>query len=379
MKVQVHQTIDDVNAGEWNRLAGDDPFLRHEFLAALEHSGSACAASGWQPQHLTCTDASGHLIGALPLYLKSHSLGEYVFDWAWADAWQRAGLPYYPKLASAVPFSPVPGQRLLVDTQAGRDAVTQALTGFCIELAEASHSSSVHCLFPQEQELHHWTQQGFMLRKDCQYHWHNRGHTDFEDWLTTFKAGKRKKVHRERRRIHEAGIGFSALKGSELDSSLLDVVYGFYANTYLRRGRTPYLTRAFFSEITRTLPGSLLVIMAWQRQDAVAAAICFRNRNTLFGRHWGCGPEFHSLHFETCYYQGIEYCLANGLETFNPGTQGEHKLARGFEPIVTWSAHWIADSRFREAIADFLSRETSMVDMYLQDARQHLPFHSQQR
>ncbi|HEX5340067.1 MAG TPA: GNAT family N-acetyltransferase [Gammaproteobacteria bacterium] len=377
MKVQVRQTIDDINAGEWNRLAGDDPFLKQEFLAALEHSGSACAASGWQPQHLTCTDGSGRLVGALPLYLKSHSFGEYVFDWAWADAWQRAGLPYYPKFTSAVPFSPVPGQRLLIDPLAERASVINALLTTCIELAETSLASSVHCLFPQEQELNEWTNKGFLLRKDCQYHWHNYGYADFENWLATFTAEKRKKVHRERRRIREAGIDFIFLGGNDLDKALLDTIYAFYADTYHKRGRTPYLTREFFSEIVRTLPGSLLIILAKHRATPVAVAICFRNHDTLYGRHWGCGPEFHSLHFETCYYQGIEYCLANGLNTFNPGTQGEHKLARGFEPTATWSAHWIADLRLRAAVADFLRREAGMMNAYIQDAERHLPFHKQ--
>lgn len=375
MKVRVHQTIDEINAGEWNRLAGDDPFLQHEFLAALEHSGSTCATSGWQPQHLTCTDASGRLIGALPLYLKSHSFGEYVFDWAWADAWQRAGLPYYPKLTSAIPFSPVSGRRLLIDAAAESTVISHALITNGIELADSLQASSLHCLFPREPELQNWIQHGFLLRKDCQYHWHNHGHNDFETWLATFKAAKRKKVHRERRRIREAGIQFNFLSGGELDNSLLDAVYTFYADTYLKRGRTPYLTPAFFSEVARTMPAALTVIMAWYQREPVAAAICFRNQHTLFGRHWGCGPEFHSLHFETCYYQGIDYCLTNGLTSFNPGTQGEHKLARGFEPVASWSAHWIADPPFRQAVADFLKRETAMVDAYIDDAKRHLPFH----
>jgi uncharacterized protein len=375
VKVQVHPAIDEIDAGEWNRLAGHDPFLRHEFLAALEHSGSACAASGWQPQHLTCTDDSGRLIGAIPLYLKSHSFGEYVFDWAWADAWQRTGLPYYPKLTSAVPFTPVPGQRLLIDTQTTQSQISELLLHAGIELAETLHCSSIHCLFPLEQELSEWTDKGFMLRKDCQYHWRNHGHEDFEAWLATFTAEKRKKVRRERRRIREAQIAFTWLDGNELDKALLDTIYAFYADTYLKRGRNPYLTRAFFSEIAETLPDSLLIILARHHNEPVAAAICFRNRDALYGRHWGCGPEFHSLHFETCYYQGIEYCLANGLGTFNPGTQGEHKLARGFEPAATWSAHWIADQRFRHAIADFLQRETVLIDSYIEEARQHLPFH----
>lgn len=374
MKIRVHQTIDDIDAGAWNRLAGDDPFLRHEFLAALEHSGSACAATGWQPQHLTCTDNSGRLIGALPLYLKSHSFGEYVFDWAWADAWQQAGLRYYPKLVSAVPFSPVPGQRLLICPSAGRAAIANAIVTASTELAQRFQTSTVHCLFPGEDELSSWTAQGFLSRKDCQYHWHNDGHSDFESWLGSFTAEKRKKVHRERRRIREAGIRYMFLNGSELDKTLLDTVYGFYADTYHKRGRTPYLTRLFFAEITQIMPESLLIVMGWHNNAPIATAVCFKSKDTLYGRHWGCAAEFNGLHFETCYYQGIEYCLANGLKTFNPGTQGEHKLARGFEPIATWSSHWIADKRLREVVGEFLGRERAMLDAYIEEARQHLPF-----
>lgn len=376
MKVRVHQSIDEINAGEWNRLAGDGPFMRHEFLAALEHSGSAAAASGWQARHLTCNNESGRLIGALPLYLKSHSYGEYVFDWAWADAWHRAGLQYYPKLTSAVPFSPVPGNRLLLESSGDPSATAHAMVEAVIELAKQLQVSTAHCLFPIESELETWTKGQFLLRKDYQYHWRNTDHPDFESWLATFRAEKRKKVHRERRRIREAAIEFQYLSGHELDVKLLDIVYAFYADTYHKRGRTPYLTRTFFTEVARTLPDSLLIILATRHRDPVATAICFRNRHTLFGRHWGCGPEFHSLHFETCYYRGIDYCLANGLGTFNPGTQGEHKLARGFEPTPTWSAHWIADPRFREPVADYLRRETAMIDAYIDEARLHLPFKS---
>lgn len=374
VKVRVHHSIDDISASEWNALAGDDPFLRHEFLAALEHSCSACAASGWQPQHITCADGNGHLVGALPLYLKSHSFGEYVFDWAWADAWQRAGLRYYPKLTSAVPFSPVPGRRLLIDGSADHRAVADTLIKSSIEHATSLHASSVHCLFPLESGLSDWTGHDFLLRKDCQYHWHNRQCADFDAWLATFTAEKRKKVRRERRRVQEADITFTHLTGHQLDKNQLDTIYDFYADTYHKRGRSPYLNRLFFDEIAHTLPDSLVIITAMQHRNPVAAAICFRSRDTLYGRHWGCRTEFHSLHFETCYYQGIEYCIANNLTTFNPGTQGEHKLMRGFEPVATWSTHWIADPRFRQAVGNFLRRETAMIDAYIAEAAQHLPF-----
>ncbi|HET7921215.1 MAG TPA: peptidogalycan biosysnthesis protein, partial [Gammaproteobacteria bacterium] len=263
MRVTIHTSMDDLPATDWNGLAGDDPFLSHEFLAALEHCGSTTPETGWQPQHLACRDATGRLIGALPLYLKSHSYGEYVFDWSWAEAWQQAGLHYYPKLVSAVPFSPVPGQRLLIAPDVNREAVAKALLEASTELAQTTRASSIHSLFPVQNELPDWTRHGFLLRKDCQFHWHNHAKDhDFESWLARFTAHKRKKVHRERRRVREAGIRFRLLHGCDLDTQRLDTVHRFYAATYLKRGRSPYLNRQFFDEIARTLPENLLVILA---------------------------------------------------------------------------------------------------------------------
>ena len=375
MRIQVHERVDDIDAGEWNALAGDNPFLRHEFLAALERSGSACPATGWQPLFLICRDATGTLAGALPLYLKSHSYGEYVFDWAWADAYQRHGLRYYPKLVSAVPFSPVTGPRLLRAPGVDRAAVAEALTGRALELARELGVSSLHCLFPREEELADWNHAGFLTRRDCQFHWHDRGYRDFKHFLESFTADKRKKVHRERRRIAEAGITLRALGGTELDGRLMDALYRFYAATYAKRGRKNYLTRGFFDELRRSMPDSLLVIFAFHGGEPVAAAICLQGGDTLYGRHWGSVQEFHSLHFEACYYQGIEYCIRTGLKHFNPGTQGEHKISRGFEPTYTYSTHWLARPEFHAAIDEFLQREQHQVDAYFHETEAHLPFH----
>ncbi|MGB9430316.1 MAG: GNAT family N-acetyltransferase [Gammaproteobacteria bacterium] len=374
MCIQIHDSIDSIPAAGWNRLAGGNPFLRHEFLAALEHSGCVGAGTGWQPQHLTCADGSGKLVGALPLYFKSHSFGEYVFDWVWAEAYQLAGLQYYPKLVSAIPFSPVTGSRLLLHAGTENHAIAKMLIDKTIALAAEQQASSVHCLFPDGDETRLWADAGFMLRKDCQFHWHNRDYRDFDDYLGTLSAEKRKKLKRERRRVLEAGIHHEIYAGRDLNDELLDALYRFYSATYSKRGRPAYLSRAFFSEISRTLANSLIVIFAYKGKQPVAAAICFRDADTLYGRHWGCAEEFHSLHFETCYYQGIEYCIREGLRHFNPGTQGEHKLARGFEPTVTCSLHWIAEPSFRKPIADFLHRETRLVDAYMQEAGKHLPF-----
>ena len=376
MHVQVHKSIDGIPAGDWNRLVGDYPFLRHEFLTALEHSGSASAKTGWQAQHLTCADAEGTLLGALPLYLKSNSYGEFVFDWAWADAYQRHGHAYYPKLVSAAPFAPVDGPRLLISPTADAAAVSAALIDKTRELARSHRASSVHCLFPRETELPAWENAGFLTRRDCQFHWHDRGYRDFEHFLDSFTADKRKKVHRERRRIAEAGISMRACGGDELDEKLMEALYRFYGATYAKRGRHAYLTRGFFEEIRRTMPGNLVVIFAFLEQEPVAAAICLRSGDTLYGRHWGSEQEFHSLHFETCYYQGIEYCIRNGLKHFNPGTQGEHKISRGFEPVFTYSSHWLARPEFHAAIDEYLRREQHQITAYFHETEAHLPFHA---
>ena len=376
MKLQVHEDIDEIPAGDWDRLAGDNPFLRHAFLAALEHSGSVGGERGWLPQHLSCRDASGTLVGALPLYLKSHSYGEFVFDWAWAEAYQRAGRAYYPKLVAAVPFSPVPGPRLLILEGADRDAVAGELIERARALAAEHRASSIHCLFPLEEELPAWTARGFLLRRDCQFHWHNRGYRDFDAFLAGFTAEKRKKVKRERRRIAEAGIEIRALGGEEIDDRLMDALYHFYSATYAKRLRTAYLNRRFFEELRKSMPVSLLVFFAFLEGRPVAAAVCLRDAHTLYGRHWGSEQDFHSLHFETCYYSGIEWCIEHGLAHFNPGTQGEHKLARGFEPTYTWSSHWLALREFHRAVDEFLRREQHVVSSYFHETEAHLPFHA---
>ena len=367
--------MDAIPAAGWNRLAGAQPFLRHEFLAALEHSGCVSIATGWQPQHLTCIADSGDLIGALPLYLKNHSWGEYVFDWAWAEAYQRAGRRYYPKLVAAVPFTPVSGPRLLLQATDKSSPAPQALVQQAVELAKAHQASSVHCLFPAEDELESWKAREFLPRMDCQFHWHNRGYRSFDDHLSTLSADKRKKIKRERRRVSEAGIRHRVYTGYELDESLLEALHAFYSTTYAKRGHDAYLNREFFADIAATMPDALLVNFAFLNDKPVACAICFRDADTLYGRHWGCQQELHSLHFETCYYQWIEYCIGAGIAHFNPGTQGEHKLARGFEPTPTWSVHYVSDPLFRQAIDDFLQRETRMMQDYMLEARAHLPFH----
>ena len=374
LRTQQIRSIDTVEASHWNALAGTHcPFLRHEFLAALEHTDCVGPGTGWEPAHLLLHDAQG-LVGAVPAYLKSHSWGEFVFDHGWAQAYERVGLDYYPKLLAAVPFSPATGPRLLVRPDADHDTVARALIQRLQDITQSGELSSAHLLFPDESDRQLLEQEGWLLRRDCQFHWRNEGYADFEAYLATFTAEKRKKTRRERRRCEEAGIAFRTLRGPDLTPALLDVIYRFHAETFLRHGNQPYLTRAFFTEIAQTLGDRLMVKLAVQGDRPVATAIFFWSQDALYGRYWGALEDFHSLHFECCYHQGIEFCIEQGIQRFEPGTQGEHKISRGFAPQYTWSAHYIPDARFRSAIAGFLTREGPAVEAYAAQVAQHTPF-----
>jgi predicted N-acyltransferase len=305
------------------------------------------------------------------LYLKAHSWGEFVFDWSWARAYSQAGLDYYPKLVSMTPFTPASGPRLLVG---GREERAQQLLGALLQFAKKNGVSSAHLLFVSEADRTALASSDFIWRKDCQFHWSNRGYRTFAEFLATFRADKRKKALRERRRISEQGIEFRTLYGEDMDAALWKVVFGFSAATFAAHGNDHYLNVAFFRAVAASLPRTIMVKIAMYEQAPIAAAIFFRSGDTLYGRYWGAAADFHSLHFETCYYQGIEYCIAQGLQRFEPGTQGEHKVPRGFEPATTWSAHWIADPRFRRAIAEYLQRERDAIDQYAEQVQEHVPF-----
>jgi predicted N-acyltransferase len=365
--------VSEIPAAQWNALAGEYPFLRHEFLAAMEDSGCASARSGWSPRHLVLIDQQG-LAAAAPLYQKAHSWGEFVFDFAWARAAEQAGMAYYPKLVCAVPFTPATGPRLLcrADDSAAR-ARQQLLVTMRQQLATA-RLSSVHALFLDAPARAACEQDGWLMRRDCHFQWHNRGYRDFDDFLDGFSADKRKKARRERRRVLEQGIEFRTLRGDELSDALMERVFRLHEITFVRHGHTPYLNRAFFNRIAQSLAHSFFVKLAMRDGEAVAVAVFFRSADTLYGRYWGADADYHSLHFEACYYQGIDYCIANGLSGFEPGTQGEHKIARGFEPALTWSAHWIADLPLRRAIDAYLKREGQAIDAYASEADAHAPF-----
>jgi uncharacterized protein len=373
LQAQWLTSIDQIEPARWNALAGDYPFICHEFLAALEHSGAVTASTGWGPHHLLITEGE-RLVAAAPLYLKAHSWGEFVFDFAWARAWEARGLDYYPKLLLAIPFTPATGPRLLCAAADANPALHRAALSAISTLARARGWSSAHALFIDEGLRVEAERAGWLLRRDCHFQWHNHDYADFEAFLATFASAKRKKVHRERRRITEQGIEFQTLHGGELEEAQLVTIHGFHAATFERHGHLPYVNLKFFRAIARTMGERFIVKLALQHGQAVACALFFRSHDTLYGRYWGAGAEFHSLHFETCYYQGIEYCIAEGLKRFEPGTQGEHKLARGFEPTLTWSAHWIGDPALRQAVASFLAREAVAIDSYAAEAARHTPF-----
>jgi predicted N-acyltransferase len=374
LRHSIRKSIDELNAREWNALGGDtNPFVRHEFLAALEHTGCIGAGTGWEPCYFTLRDDKG-LAGAVPAFRKSHSYGEFVFDFSWAQAYSRVGLRYYPKLTVAVPFTPATGPRLLIRPDVDRNAVARQLLSE-IEAYTTSHSiSSVHALFLDETAHTACKEAGWLIRRDCQFHWANHGYASFDAYLETFTADKRKKAKRERRRVAEAGISFETRLGPDLDERTLDSVYAFHRDTFRRHGHEPYLTRAFFSEAARTVGESLMVKLAVRAGTPVAAAVFFWSREALFGRYWGASEDYNSLHFEACYHQGIEFCIERGIARFEPGTQGEHKVSRGFEPTLTWSAHFIANRRFREAIEEYLEREGASVDAYAQEIQAHVPY-----
>jgi uncharacterized protein len=366
------QSIDAIPAGLWNALDGTScPFLRHEFLAALEHTGCVGGNTGWIPAHVAAFE-NGQLVAATPVYRKSHSWGEFVFDFGWAQAYQQHGLRYYPKLVCAVPFSPVNANRLL--TAPGRAAglrplLTAALQDRCAQV----EASSAHALFIDE-DREAFRAAGWLLRHDIQFHWHNPGYATFDQFLDTLRAEKRKKLRRERRRCAEAGISFETLAGGDLTPDLLHFVHHVHARTFIQHGHEPYLNLACFAELARNLGDRLMVKLARQDSVPVAAAVFMWSPTTLYGRYWGALDDFHSLHFEACYHQGIEFCIERGLRRFEPGTQGEHKVMRGFIPQRSWSAHYIADARFRDAIAAFLAREALAVDAYSDEIGAHTPY-----
>jgi predicted N-acyltransferase len=378
LRIRVISAIADVPAAEWNACAQllqpisqethfvcekkfYNPFVSHEFLSALEASASASARSGWQPQHLVAEDCDGRVIGATPCYLKSHSRGEYVFDWNWAEAYERAGGSYYPKLQVSVPFTPATGPRLLVRPGEDAAAVRTGLASGLVELCNLRAASSVHVTFLPDAEWKPLADQGFLHRTDQQFHWLNDGYGSFDDFLAALAARKRKTIRRERNEAVEPGITLHWLTGTDLTEDAWDAFFAFYMETGSRKWGTPYLKRPFFSLVGQSMRDKILLVMAKRAGRWIAGALNFIGSDTLYGRHWGAVEHHPFLHFEVCYYQAIAFAIARGLKRVEAGAQGEHKLARGYLPVTTHSAHYIADPALRRAIADFLKRERAYV------------------
>jgi hypothetical protein len=374
--VEFLTSLENISSAEWNVVSGTDyPFLRHEFLWGLEQTGCVTAETGWQPCHIIIREEHGEAIGLLPLYLKSHSYGEYVFDWSWADAWQRNGLEYYPKLVSAIPFTPATGPRLCISPAYSGDDIWPVVINAIKNLAKQRQLSSWHLLFPEEGEAAKLVHEGLHLRTATQFHWYNDGFSCFDDFLATFSSRKRKNLKKERKRVNEQGFQFQTLTGSEITEARWTQFYHFYQHTYAKRsGHGGYLRKAFFTQTAASMGEQVILILAHLDTEPVAGALFFRSKDTLYGRYWGCIREYDYLHFEACYYRGIEYCIDNGLKKFDPGAQGEHKIQRGFRPVKTYSNHWIADPGFSQAIEDFTVEERAHIEQYLLQTTALLPF-----
>lgn len=375
-EVKILTSIHQVSPLDWNNVCKlHYPFLRHEFLAALEDSNCTSTATGWTPYHL-CIYQLGKLICIMPMYQKTNSNGEYVFDWDWADAYTRNQLCYYPKLLTAIPFSPCYGPRIasLLPVEELLPTIFNCIRSLC----DTKGFSSWHGLFIPAQQIPALQQQQLLTRQGLQYHWHNRDYLSFAHYLETFTSRKRKGIKRERRKVKEQDIVVKAVEGTEVDAKLLREFYHCYHLTYLKRGRQGYLNESFFQQLLSSIPAQIVLFIATHQGLTVACAWCFKNtsqeNSTLYGRYWGCLENFDNLHFETCYYQGLEYCIEHNIQRFDPGAQGEHKIQRGFAPITTYSSHYIQHPQFRDAIADFLERETEAVDQYKVQLNSLLPF-----
>jgi predicted N-acyltransferase len=371
---EIINSITEVTESAWNAISGiDNPFTRYEFFHALEMSGATTESSGWQPQHVLIKQ-DDKLIGILPCFLKYHSYGEYVFDWAWADAYQRYNMRYYPKLLSAVPFTPSVGPRLLLKSSVSEQDIANLLLEWLINYAGRSHISSWHLLFPDANTsslLHNST---LIERRGCQFHWFNQGYEHFDDFLAKMSSRKRKNLRKERAKVQEQGIDFQFYTGQEMTDDILESFYQFYQATYYKKGRPPYLNIAFFKQLAQSMGNHFFLCMPSNQGQFVAGASFFKDNTTLYGRHWGCLKEYDLLHFECCYYQGIEYCIQHHLQRFDAGAQGEHKIQRGFEPVHTVSYHWITHEGFRYAIQEAVEEENKQVASYMETARHYLPF-----
>lgn len=386
MKISIITSIEQCTAEAWNSLwratcPDAYPFLRFEFLAALERSGcvggqSEHHGSGWQSQHLLVHNSNDELIAALPLYLKFHSYGEYVFDWGWAEAWQKAGLNYYPKLVNAIPFTPCAGPRLLLAEGTISENIWPNIDDFLQRYAAERRISGWHSLFLPQQDSAVLQTQNKVQRLGCQFQWINHNYKNFDDFLASMNSRKRKSIKKEREKVRNQGIHFKILQGLQITEGDWAHFHYFYQATYAKlSGHGGYLKAEFFHSLTQAMRDQVVLVAAYSRDnEMIAAALYFKGDDALFGRYWGCLEEYDFLHFETCYYQGIEFAIAQSLQRFDAGAQGEHKIQRGFQPIYTYSNHWVAEAGFQPAVADFVKREAVEIKNYYQSALQYLPF-----
>ena len=372
--VRVHSAIGEIPAAAWDACAGDvNPTISHTFLNALEESGSTTTRTGWAPQHLSLAGADGEIVAVVPLYAKTHSYGEYIFDYGWADAYERAGGRYYPKLLSAVPFTPVPGPRLLLRPGAPAEAREHLLAGM-VEFTKRRRISSLHVNFPGPGETEIFIEAGFLQRMGQQFHWTNDGYRDFDDFLAALNSRKRKAVKKERREALARGLEIEVLTGSDLKPRHWDAFYEFYLATSDRKWGSAYLNRRFFAMIGERMPDKTVLVMARCGANYVAGALNLLGKETIYGRNWGSYGDYKFLHFECCYYQAIEFAITRGLKRVEAGAQGPHKIQRGYLPVPTYSAHWIPDPAFRRAVAQFLARERQMIERKMEGLAEFSPF-----
>ncbi|MBT6096567.1 MAG: N-acetyltransferase [Rhodospirillaceae bacterium] len=376
--VKALSSLSDVTAAAWDSCAGNDnPFVSHAFLSALEDSGSATAETGWMAQHLVIEDGAGGLLAVAPLYLKTHSYGEYVFDWGWADAYERAGGHYYPKLQCSVPFTPATGPRLLVRADAaetqGHD-LRRTLCAAMVQLADKLEVSSLHITFPEQPEWEMMGEMGFLQRVGQQFHWQNQGYESFDDFLGALASRKRKQLRKERQKVSDTGLTFRALRGADITEAHWQAFYRFYRNTVDKKWGSNYLTRTFFPLLSERLGDAVVLIVAEDGGRVVAGALNLVGGDTIYGRNWGCDGHYKFLHFETCYYQAIEFAIQHGLKWVEAGAQGTHKIQRGYLPTPTYSAHWIADDAFRNAVARFLGEEKQALAHEMAALAGHSPY-----
>ena len=375
MKIEFLDTIERIDKNDWNKLVRKKyPFLNYEFLKALEITKCVSPEEGWTPLHIVVSEKD-IVLAIMPLYVKTDSQGEFIFDWSWADAYYRNGLEYYPKLVSSIPFTPASGPRLVIADERRSEEIIKAVSNALKKISEDNNFSSVHILLAEKEEIDLYSNEDFSLRTSYSFHWFNKEYKSFDNFLEDMTSRQRKNIKKERTKISQQGIKMKKISGHEITEDMLEIFYKFYQVTYLKRGMRGYLNLEFFKKIVNKMPESILMVLAQNSSgEYVAGALNFYDEEKLYGRYWGCLEEYDSLHFETCYYQGIEFCIKEKLKSFDPGVQGEHKIKRGFCPIETFSAHWIKDVRFKEAIDDFLSRERVHILEYNQDRKSRLPF-----